>query len=546
MTSPNSLTCRFHQSSRWILGPSAVSEHPTADQARPANSDEVIRALLRRIELSKPRAGESLHQHNVDQILGRVSTAPVEEPFDEDQPESLTKVKDPSDALGDYLLQAQRVQLLSATQEYDLARRIEAGVLAEEQLETNISLPKAYAEELQWITEDGRRAKERFVLANLRLVYSIARKYSRRMDIMDVVQEGNLGLIRAVEKFDCTKGFKFSTYATWWIRQSISRAIADHAYTIRLPVHLHESDGTVMSELRRRQREDQATSPRLIAEALNMDVAEVEKTIARHQHPLSLEALAEAGIDIVEPWLSDEADEYVSSVLLQEQLHAVLDTLSERESGVISMRFGLTDGQPKTLDEIGKVYGVTRERIRQIETKTMSLLRHPSRSQVLRDYLEEQVTLDARWWPAVADLPSLLGTPRRSSEREGSPRFDWYITIWLAFRLRTGAKEAAARDEDLVKRLILPGLGHEEWCSVSRRLIRRWSELTEFEESVERDAAYVLARQIVEDWRAAPQLARDENLHITSAIQRVIAARVQPDAAGTIEHRMGIETSDRG
>ncbi|WP_406313114.1 RNA polymerase sigma factor [Streptosporangium sp. NBC_01639] len=301
-----------------------------------------------------------------------------------------------ADPVKDYLKQIGKVPLLNAEQEVELAKRIEAGLFAEEQLGTDgPRLPVDVRAELEWIAEDGRRAKNHLLEANLRLVVSLAKRYTGRgMLFLDLIQEGNLGLIRAVEKFDYTKGYKFSTYATWWIRQAITRAMADQARTIRIPVHMVE----VINKLARVQRQmlqdlGREPTPEELARELDMTpekVVEVQKygrePISLHT-PLGEEGDSEFG-DLIEDSEAIVPADAVSFTLLQEQLHSVLDTLSEREAGVVSMRFGLTDGQPKTLDEIGKVYGVTRERIRQIESKTMSKLRHPSRSQVLRDYLD--------------------------------------------------------------------------------------------------------------------------------------------------------------
>ncbi|MFC7649332.1 RNA polymerase sigma factor [Streptosporangium lutulentum] len=301
-----------------------------------------------------------------------------------------------ADPVKDYLKQIGKVPLLNAEQEVELAKRIEVGLFAEEQLGTDgEKLPVDVRAELEWIAEDGRRAKNHLLEANLRLVVSLAKRYTGRgMLFLDLIQEGNLGLIRAVEKFDYTKGYKFSTYATWWIRQAITRAMADQARTIRIPVHMVE----VINKLARVQRQmlqdlGREPTPEELARELDMTpekVVEVQKygrePISLHT-PLGEEGDSEFG-DLIEDSEAIVPADAVSFTLLQEQLHSVLDTLSEREAGVVSMRFGLTDGQPKTLDEIGKVYGVTRERIRQIESKTMSKLRHPSRSQVLRDYLD--------------------------------------------------------------------------------------------------------------------------------------------------------------
>ncbi|HEY4462227.1 MAG TPA: RNA polymerase sigma factor [Streptosporangiaceae bacterium] len=300
-----------------------------------------------------------------------------------------------ADPVKDYLKQIGKVPLLNAEQEVELAKRIEAGLFAEEKLAEDLRLSADQRIDLEWIAEDGRRAKNHLLEANLRLVVSLAKRYTGRgMLFLDLIQEGNLGLIRAVEKFDYTKGYKFSTYATWWIRQAITRAMADQARTIRIPVHMVE----VINKLARVQRQmlqdlGREPTPEELAAELDMTPEKVIEVQKYGREPISLHTpLGEDGDsefgDLIEDSEAIQPGEAVSFTLLQEQLHSVLDTLSEREAGVVSMRFGLTDGQPKTLDEIGKVYGVTRERIRQIESKTMSKLRHPSRSQVLRDYLD--------------------------------------------------------------------------------------------------------------------------------------------------------------
>lgn len=300
-----------------------------------------------------------------------------------------------ADPVKDYLKQIGKVALLNAAEEVELAKRIEAGLFAEEKLAKGGRIAEKTLEEYEWIIVDGRRAKNHLLEANLRLVVSLAKRYTGRgMLFLDLIQEGNLGLIRAVEKFDYTKGFKFSTYATWWIRQAITRAMADQARTIRIPVHMVE----VINKLARVQRQmlqdlGREPTPEELALELDMTAEKVVEVQKYGREPISLHTpLGEDGDsefgDLIEDSEAIVPADAVSFTLLQEQLHSVLDTLTERESGVVSMRFGLTDGQPKTLDEIGKVFGVTRERIRQIESKTMSKLRHPSRSQVLRDYLE--------------------------------------------------------------------------------------------------------------------------------------------------------------
>ncbi|MCG2624195.1 RNA polymerase sigma factor [Arthrobacter sp. I2-34] len=301
-----------------------------------------------------------------------------------------------ADPVKDYLKQIGKVALLNAEQEVDLALKIEAGLFAEEKLaKDDGSMETRMRRDLEQIVHEGKRAKNHLLEANLRLVVSLAKRYTGRgMLFLDLIQEGNLGLIRAVEKFDYTKGFKFSTYATWWIRQAITRAMADQARTIRIPVHMVE----VINKLARVQRQmlqdlGREPTPEELALELDMTPEKVVEVQKYGREPISLHTpLGEDGDsefgDLIEDSEAVVPADAVSFTLLQEQLHSVLDTLSEREAGVVAMRFGLTDGQPKTLDEIGKVYGVTRERIRQIESKTMSKLRHPSRSQVLRDYLD--------------------------------------------------------------------------------------------------------------------------------------------------------------
>ncbi len=325
--------------------------------------------------------------------------------WDEDESEALRQARKDAeltasaDSVRAYLKQIGKVALLNAEEEVELAKRIEAGLYAT-QLMTEVTdrgekLPAAQRRDMLWICRDGDRAKNHLLEANLRLVVSLAKRYTGRgMAFLDLIQEGNLGLIRAVEKFDYTKGYKFSTYATWWIRQAITRAMADQARTIRIPVHMVE----VINKLGRIQREllqDLGREPTPEELAKEMDITP-EKVLEIQQYarePISLDqTIGDEGDSQLGDFIEDSeavvAVDAVSFTLLQDQLQSVLDTLSEREAGVVRLRFGLTDGQPRTLDEIGQVYGVTRERIRQIESKTMSKLRHPSRSQVLRDYLD--------------------------------------------------------------------------------------------------------------------------------------------------------------
>jgi RNA polymerase primary sigma factor len=299
-----------------------------------------------------------------------------------------------ADPVKDYLRAIGRVPLLTALEEVEIARRIEAGQMATHLLETGAEHKQATRRELQLIAADGERAKHHLIEANLRLVVSIAKKYTGRgMLFLDLIQEGNSGLIRAVEKFDYAKGFKFSTYATWWIRQAITRGMADQARTIRIPVHMVEVINKV-ARLHRElyQKEGREPTPEELGAVLDMTPEKITEVQAYSREPIALETpLGTEGDssfgDLLEDGDAVEPIEAVTFSLMQEQIKQVLDGLSEREGGVITMRFGLTNGQPATLDEIGRVYGVTRERIRQIEAKTMSKLRHPSRAQVLRDYL---------------------------------------------------------------------------------------------------------------------------------------------------------------
>lgn len=302
-----------------------------------------------------------------------------------------------ADPVKDYLKQIGKVALLNAAEEVELAMRIEAGLFAEDKLShmTDAEKRTALGRELQWVAKDGARAKSHLLGANLRLVVSLAKRYTGRgMQFLDLIQEGNLGLIRAVEKFDYTKGFKFSTYATWWIRQAITRAMADQARTIRIPVHMVE----VINKLARVQRQmlqdlGREPTPEELSRELDMTPEKVVEVQKYGREPISLHTpLGEDGDsefgDLIEDTEAVVPADAVGFTMLQKQLESLLDSLSEREAGVIRMRFGLGDGMPKTLDQIGDTFGVTRERIRQIESKTMAKLRHPSRSQSLRDYLE--------------------------------------------------------------------------------------------------------------------------------------------------------------
>ena len=304
---------------------------------------------------------------------------------------------DQTPAMGDsvhtYLKSIGRTSLLTAEQEVDLAKRIEAGLFAEHKLETATGLDEAYRRDLELIAEDGRRAKAHMLEANLRLVVSVAKKYSDRgLSLLDVVQEGNLGLIRAVEKFDYTKGYKFSTYAMWWIRQAIQRGFADSARTIRLPVHVLE----MLSKLSRverdmHQRLGREPTPEELAVELDRTPDQIEELLRTSRQPISLDSTigedGETSIgDLIEDVDAPEASELVDRQLMAEQLRSALDALTPREATIMAMRFGLYDGNPHTLDEIGRALGLTRERIRQLEKQSLSKLRHPSRAQPLLDF----------------------------------------------------------------------------------------------------------------------------------------------------------------
>ncbi|GGN00282.1 RNA polymerase primary sigma factor [Actinoplanes campanulatus] len=398
----------------------------TAAAAKAAPARKATAAKASPAKAAKPGEGPEGEEIDPEELAAAVEDVVIEEPaamvaaaatdaassatdgdfeWDDEESEALKQARRDAeltasaDSVRAYLKQIGKVPLLNAEQEVELAKRIEAGLYAAERLraaeEGEEALERNFERDLKWINRDGERAKNHLLEANLRLVVSLAKRYTGRgMAFLDLIQEGNLGLIRAVEKFDYTKGYKFSTYATWWIRQAITRAMADQARTIRIPVHMVE----VINKLGRIQREllqDLGREPTPEELAKEMDITP-EKVLEIQQYarePISLDqTIGDEGDSQLGDFIEDSeavvAVDAVSFSLLQDQLQQVLQTLSEREAGVVRLRFGLTDGQPRTLDEIGQVYGVTRERIRQIESKTMSKLRHPSRSQVLRDYLD--------------------------------------------------------------------------------------------------------------------------------------------------------------
>jgi RNA polymerase primary sigma factor len=390
-----------------------VARRPVAKSAAamvaPAKTAPAEKAAVRKVDETDALAGNGVDEADFE---GQDETAGYIIGYgDEDDAPALQVLTGgaTADPIKDYLKQIRKVALLNAEREVELAKRIEAGVLAEEKLIAGGTMVMKLKRELWWISQDGKNAKNHLIEANLRLVVSLAKRYTGRgVLFLDLIQEGNLGLIHAVEKFDYTKGLKFSTYATWWIRQTITRAMADQARTIRIPVHMVEVINRVAG-IQRQLRQDLGCEPTddELAQNLGMPVADVVVAIKNRQSTLSLSMPVLIDADQIDSsstltsgrWFDElgqviedldavDAFDAVSFSMLQEQLSSVLDTLSEREAGVISMRFGLTDGDPKTLEEIGRVYGRTRERIRQIEFKAMSTLRHPSRSQVLRDYLD--------------------------------------------------------------------------------------------------------------------------------------------------------------
>ena len=399
------------QPSKGAGGPAAAAdpEHVGVTGAATAASDSGGLAIDEPVELST-RDDDSAEDSSEETSTEGKSATDFQWD-EEEESEALRQARKDAemtasaDSVRAYLKQIGKVALLNAEEEVDLAKRIEAGLYAAERLRQTDEAKSAgkkgeqvspqLRRDLNWIVRDGERAKNHLLEANLRLVVSLAKRYTGRgMAFLDLIQEGNLGLIRAVEKFDYTKGYKFSTYATWWIRQAITRAMADQARTIRIPVHMVE----VINKLGRIQREllqdlGREPTPEELAKEMDITPDKVLEIQQYAREPISLDqTIGDEGDSQLGDFIEDSeavvAVDAVSFTLLQDQLTSVLQTLSEREAGVVRLRFGLTDGQPRTLDEIGQVYGVTRERIRQIESKTMSKLRHPSRSQVLRDYLD--------------------------------------------------------------------------------------------------------------------------------------------------------------
>jgi RNA polymerase primary sigma factor len=389
-----------------VTRPAALPREAQVDEIRDLVTRGKELGFLTSDEIGTALSQAELSADSMDAVLQVLSEEGIEildtgEIEDEDadafarrQEEELALKAPTNDPVRMYLKEIGKVPLLTAEEEVDLAKRIEAGLFASEKLATQ-RMTEALQRELEMIERDGQLAKKKLVEANLRLVVSIAKRYvGRGMLFLDLIQEGNLGLIRAVEKFDYTKGYKFSTYATWWIRQAITRAIADQARTIRIPVHMVETINKLV-RIQRQLLQDRGRepAPEEIAAEMDLPVDKVREILKISQEPVSLETPIGEEEDSHLGDFIEDSDAVVpvdaaSFILLQEQLDSVLHTLSEREKKVIQLRFGLTDGHPRTLEEVGREFGVTRERIRQIESKTLSKLRHPSRSQKLRDYLE--------------------------------------------------------------------------------------------------------------------------------------------------------------
>jgi RNA polymerase primary sigma factor len=388
------------------VSPVALPREAQVDEVKDLIARGKEAGFLTSEEVGVALVAAELPPESMDAVLRLISDEGIQivESTDDDlEDETTSKAEDEaarsaatSDPVRMYLKEIGRVPLLSAAEEVDLAKRVEAGLFASEKLTTQRKLPAEFERELELIEREGQLAKKRLIEANLRLVVSIAKRYvGRGMLFLDLIQEGNLGLIRAVEKFDYTKGYKFSTYATWWIRQAITRAIADQARTIRIPVHMVETINKLI-RIQRQLLQDlgREPTPEEIGQEMEMPPERVREIQKLAQEPVSLETPIGEEEDSNLGDFIEDSDAIVpidaaSFILLQEQLDAILHTLSEREKKVIQLRFGLSDGHPRTLEEVGKEFGVTRERIRQIESKTLSKLRHPSRSQKLRDYLDE-------------------------------------------------------------------------------------------------------------------------------------------------------------
>ena len=390
----------------WV-SPTALPRDVQVDEVKELVAKGKEAGFLSSEDIGAALAAAELPPDSMDSVLRLIADEGIEiiEPADDeldDEPPAKSAADEAdaaksatSDPVRMYLKEIGRVPLLTAEEEVDLAKRVEAGLFASEKLLTSASVAAAMRRDLELIERDGQLAKKRLIEANLRLVVSIAKRYvGRGMLFLDLIQEGNLGLIRAVEKFDYTKGYKFSTYATWWIRQAITRAIADQARTIRIPVHMVETINKLV-RIQRQLLQDlgREPTPEEIGKEMELPPERVLEIQKLSQEPVSLETpIGEEDDSNLGDFIED-SDAVVpidaaSFILLQEQLDSILHTLSEREKKVIQLRFGLTDGHPRTLEEVGKEFGVTRERIRQIESKTLSKLRHPSRSQKLRDYLE--------------------------------------------------------------------------------------------------------------------------------------------------------------